>query len=96
VLEHHGLHTDVFACVVVADPAYRKPDPRAFAPLGEQLGVAPDTIMYVGDSVTADVEGALASGLQAVWLDRWNDPWTVPEGARRVGSLLELAALVQK
>jgi HAD superfamily hydrolase (TIGR01549 family) len=90
VLERHGLHADVFACVVVADPRYRKPDPRAFVPLVDSLALSPGDIAYVGDSVTADVEGARDAGLRAVWLDRWNDPWPVPPGVTRIGSLLDL------
>jgi len=90
VLERHGLHTDVFGCVVVADPDVRKPDPRAFAPLVDALHVAPDDIAYVGDSITADVEGARDAGLRAVWLDRWNDGWTVPSDVVRIGSLVDL------
>ena len=51
VLDRHGLHVDVFDCVVVADPAMRKPDPRAFTPLLDALELAPTEIPYVGDSV---------------------------------------------
>jgi putative hydrolase of the HAD superfamily len=90
VLERHGLHVDVFDCIVVADPEYRKPDPRAFARLVESLGLAPGDIAYVGDSVTADVEGSRDAGFRAVWLDRWNDPWPVPTGVTRIGSLFDL------
>jgi putative hydrolase of the HAD superfamily len=90
VLERHGLHADVFACVVVADPEYRKPDPRAFAPLSDSLALSPGDIAYVGDSVTADVEGSRDAGFRAVWLDRWNDPWPVPPGVTRIASLLDL------
>jgi HAD superfamily hydrolase (TIGR01509 family) len=90
VLDRHGLHTDVFDAVVVADPSVRKPDPRAFAPLVETLGIAPSAIAYVGDSVSADVEGALGAGMPAVWLDRWNDPWPLPAGVVRIASLSEL------
>jgi len=90
VLERHGLHVDVFDCVAVADQDYRKPDPRAFAPLTDALAFAPGDIAYVGDSVTADVEGSRDAGFRAVWLDRWNDPWPVPDGVTRVGSLLDL------
>jgi putative hydrolase of the HAD superfamily len=90
VLERHGLHADVFDCVVVADPSIRKPDPRAFAPLVAALGCDAHAVAYVGDSITADVEGARDAGLRAVWLDRWNDPWQVPSDVVRIGSLLEL------
>jgi putative hydrolase of the HAD superfamily len=90
VLERHGLHVDAFDCVVVADPEYRKPDPRAFSPLAESLALSPADIAYVGDSVTADVEGSRDAGFHPVWLDRWNDRWPVPDGVTRIGSLLDL------
>jgi putative hydrolase of the HAD superfamily len=49
-----------------------KPDPRIFAITLEQLGVPPDvvetgTVVHVGDSWAADVEGALAAGWHAIW-----------------------------
>ena len=92
VVARHGLDADVFDCVVVADPSVRKPDPRAFTPLVETMRVAPGAIAYVGDSVSADVEGALGAGIRAVWIDRWNDPWPFPSGVVRIGSLSELHA----
>ena len=92
VVERHGLHVDCFDCVVVADPRMRKPDPRAFGRLVAALGVPATDIAYVGDSVPADVEGAIRAGLRAVWLDRWGDPWLPPEGVVRITSLLELPA----
>jgi HAD superfamily hydrolase (TIGR01549 family) len=90
VVGRHGLHTDVFDCVIVADPQVRKPDPRAFAPLVDALGLAPADVAYVGDSVPADVEGALGAGLRPVWLNRWDDPWPVPPGVIAIASLSEL------
>jgi HAD superfamily hydrolase (TIGR01549 family) len=90
LLNRHGLDADVFECVAIADPLVRKPDPRAFQPVIEGLALAPNEIAYVGDSVLADVDGALAAGLQPVWLDRWRDEWPIPYGVVRIGSLLEL------
>ena len=90
VLERHGLHADVFDCVVVADPSIRNPDPRAFTPLVATLGIDAREIAYVGDSITADVEGAGDAGLRAVWLDRWNDPWPAPADVVHIRSLMEL------
>jgi HAD superfamily hydrolase (TIGR01549 family) len=90
VVERHGLHVDVFDCVVVADPDYRKPDPRAFAPLIDSLARPPADIAYVGDSIDADVIGARDAGFRAVWLDRWNDPWPVPPDVTRIGALTDL------
>src|SRR5438034_6142986 len=88
VLERHGLHADVFDCVVVADPSIRKPDPRAFTPLAATLGIDASEIAYVGDSITADVEGAGDAGLRPVWLDRWNDPWPAPADVVHIRSLM--------
>lgn len=47
-----------------------KPNVRAFNRLVETLGVPREDVWYVGDSPAADVAGALAAGLNAVWLDR--------------------------
>ncbi|HTK16964.1 MAG TPA: HAD family hydrolase [Acidimicrobiia bacterium] len=90
VLDRHGLHVDVFDSVVVADPSVRKPNPRAFAPLLDALALAANEIAHVGDSVPADVEGAIGAGLHSVWLNRWNDPFPVPPGVFAVTSLSEL------
>jgi HAD superfamily hydrolase (TIGR01549 family) len=90
VVDRHGLHVDVFDSVVVADPSVRKPNPRAFAPLLDALALAANEIAHVGDSVLADVEGALGAGLFPVWLNRWNDRWPLPRGVVRIESLSEL------
>lgn len=47
-----------------------KPEAGIFALACERLGVRPDELMMVGDSVESDVEGALSAGLRAVLLDR--------------------------
>ena len=37
------------------------------------LEAEPATTAYVGDSLIADVRGALSAGLTAVWIDRFGD-----------------------
>jgi len=46
-----------------------KPDPRIFQLALDQLGVASDRSLYVGDTVRFDVNGALAAGLHPVHVD---------------------------
>lgn len=46
-----------------------KPDPAIFAPALDALGLDPATVLYVGDTVHADVAGATAAGMQVVQLD---------------------------
>lgn len=50
-----------------------KPDPAIFNPALEALDVEPDRALYVGDTVYADVDGALAAGMQVVQLDPFDD-----------------------
>ena len=49
-----------------------KPDPAIFAPAIDALGVRAAEILYVGDTVHADVRGATAAGLPVVQLDPYN------------------------
>ena len=46
-----------------------KPDPAIFAIALEACGVAPERVLHVGDTVGADVDGALAAGVRPVHLD---------------------------
>ena len=46
-----------------------KPDPAIFEPALRALELEPDRVLYVGDTVHADVRGAQAAGMQVVQLD---------------------------
>jgi putative hydrolase of the HAD superfamily len=60
-----------FAVVVVsADLGVAKPDAAVFEYALSQLGVVAERAVMVGDSIDKDVNGALAAGLGAVWLNR--------------------------
>lgn len=87
---------DRFAAIVVSgEHGVAKPDAAIFHVALAALGVAPEQAWHVGDSLAADVGGALNAGLTAVWLNR--------NGARRpdgdppphyeVASLLDLPPL---
>ncbi|MEM7339407.1 MAG: HAD-IA family hydrolase [Actinomycetota bacterium] len=57
---------------VIVDSAIEgvaKPDPAIFDPAIEALGLDPGTLLYIGDTVHADVDGATNAGLQVVQLD---------------------------
>ncbi len=47
-----------------------KPDPRIFAIAAEQLGCPLAGLIHVGDSRTADVDGAVAAGARAIGFGR--------------------------
>lgn len=70
-----------------------KPSHLVFETAAARAGVAPQSVVHVGDDVHSDVYGAATNGLQAVWLDRYGTDWpadvpVVPH--MRVSSLAEL------
>ncbi len=83
-----------FDAVVAASEPWRKPHPEAFRRACRALGIAPSEAVYVGDSLSNDVEGALGAGLISVWVDRYGDDYALPEGAWRITSLEGLPDLL--
>jgi putative hydrolase of the HAD superfamily len=61
----------------------RKPEPKIFQIALEALRLPPAEVFHVGDDVTADVGGAKAAGMQAVWFDtgKWPDAESVEADA---------------
>ncbi len=73
-----------------------KPDPRIFAKLLADAGIACGRAVHVGDDAMADVEGARRAGVTAIWINRAGSAWPgglVPP-AHVVRSLLELVELL--
>jgi putative hydrolase of the HAD superfamily len=84
-----------FETCISAAFTHPKPDPRAFLGACETIGADPSTTWYVGDSIRADVHGAIEAGLTSVWVDRWNDPFhDRPDHVVRVGSLTDLVGVL--
>ena len=73
-LERNGLS---FPVVISSESARAyKPHIAIFRQLSEKLSLAPERILYVGDSKLADVTGARNAGLQVAWLNRKrNSEW---------------------
>lgn len=60
---------DYFDVVVCSrDLGIRKPNPRIFLYVLKKLGVEAEEAVHVGDSLEADVEGASAAGMRAIWV----------------------------
>jgi FMN phosphatase YigB (HAD superfamily) len=58
------------AVVISADVGFAKPHPEPFRLAIEALGVGPGETVMAGDDPVADVRGAQAIGLKAVWIRR--------------------------
>jgi putative hydrolase of the HAD superfamily len=91
-LAHAGLFHLVDAIVPSAVVGAAKPDDRIFAAALRAAGCRPDEAVHVGDSIDADVAGALASGIAAVLIDRDGTRGPPPPGTPVVRTLVELAA----
>jgi 2-haloalkanoic acid dehalogenase type II len=85
-----------FDAVVFPGDERRKPKREAFLTACEAMRVETHAVVYVGDSISHDVEGAIAAGLRAVWVDRHHDDYKLPANAFRVESLLELPAVLEE
>lgn len=86
-LDRTGLAAHLDVVVASGDLPAGKPDPRAFAAACEILGVAPDSVLMVGNDVVKDYQGSLDAGLRAVLLDRAG---LHPEVEHRIAGLGEL------
>lgn len=88
-----GLGTHFHAALGAAALGFGKPDPRSFAAAAQAAGVAPHELLHVGDDAALDAAGALASGLQAAWLNRAGTAWPAELGCAPHASVADLLAL---
>jgi putative hydrolase of the HAD superfamily len=76
--------------IVSCEVGFTKPSPVIFEHAAKKIGALPGEILHVGDSLTDDVGGARAAGLQAVLIDRQAEP----KAGERIASLRDLASWV--
>ncbi len=71
-----------------------KPDARIFHAAADKLGLPHAAVLHVGDDAALDVLGALAAGMQTVWVNRGQHAWVHTEQPHHtVENLTQLAAL---
>ena len=70
VLRRDGLPSLVDDVLLSSECGLLKPDPAMYHLAARRLGLAPSSIVMVGDSLTDDVRGARTAGLRAIWLRR--------------------------
>jgi putative hydrolase of the HAD superfamily len=93
-LDETGLAPLVDGAVASAELGHAKPDRRIFAHALELAGAPPEAALHAGDTLEADIEGALAAGLRAVLVAR-DGPVAAPPGVPAIGALTKLPALCQ-
>jgi len=67
-----GLADLVDELVTSEEVAVSKPDPRIFEVALDRARAAPTDAVMLGDAWATDIEGALASGIRPVWLNRFD------------------------
>lgn len=60
--------------VVDTEFGHPKPDARIFAHAARRIGLSPSELMFVGNSLTADVGGSRGAGWTSVWVREPNMP----------------------
>jgi len=91
-----GIEQQFGAVVISGEVGIAKPDASVFGIAIDKLGVKPENVWHVGDSLGTDVAGAKAASLTAVWLNRRRLPWKegYPKPDYEIRSLTELAGLL--
>ena len=73
LLEQAGI-LDAFAAVADSGVlGIEKPNPAIFRWAAEQIGVATHDLVHIGDSWTADIEGAHSVGAHAIWFPKLDE-----------------------
>ena len=90
-----GLDAYFEAIAVSGELGIRKPDPAIFDHVLARIGVPASAAVHVGDDLEADVGGARAAGMAAVWVNRDGrryDSEPMPDAT--IASLGELPSLL--
>ncbi len=89
----HGLRFD--GMVTSEDARSYKPDAGIFRRALAEMGVGPERVMHVGDSLHSDVGGANPLGITTTWICRDERIFDVGEAqpTHKIKSLLELGSL---
>jgi putative hydrolase of the HAD superfamily len=68
IIDKLGMTPFFDAVLVSGELGYRKPHPKVFLALLDQLGAPKEQTAFVGDNLEADVQGAQQVGIQPVWM----------------------------
>jgi HAD superfamily hydrolase (TIGR01549 family) len=94
--EHFKLDTLLGTAISSAEHGFMKPHPSIFEAALEHAQVQASEAAMVGDSLRADIEGALAVGMRGILLRRSGErPPALPAGVSVITSLRELPALIR-
>jgi putative hydrolase of the HAD superfamily len=79
ILREHGYGRWFKVMLCSYDIGIAKPDPRVFRHVLDLLGVHPHEAVMVGDSLEADINGAITAGMKAVLIHDGFSDWAGPK-----------------
>ncbi len=81
-----------------ASTGKRKSEPDIYWQVQKQAGISATQMLHIGDHPEQDVVGAQLAGVFAVWLNREQRPWPLPEHQpdAEIHSLFELITLLSQ
>lgn len=68
-LRNCGIEEYFDAITVSAEGQYSKPDKRIFVEMADRLKVKPEECVFVGDSFSLDMPGAVEAGCDFIWIN---------------------------
>ncbi|MBC8377881.1 MAG: HAD family hydrolase [Planctomycetes bacterium] len=100
-LERHlaedGLLEHLPVRLYTYDFPWRKPDVRIFQEAAKAMGIAPQHIIYVGDRIDNDIEGASKAGMLPVLVKAYtNENKTIPADVAFIQTITELPEMIKK
>jgi putative hydrolase of the HAD superfamily len=90
-IARHQLEPLLDVIIISEEIGVAKPDPRAFDSALRQLDCPANRAVMVGDSWNNDIIGAVAVGMKAVWLNRYNKNSTEHHMVREIQTYTPLA-----
>lgn len=72
--KYFNFYTTADYRVISEEVGALKPDPNVFEHATKLAGVAPDQVLYIGDSFTSDIEGGANYGWNTAWFTRNGKP----------------------
>lgn len=68
---------DFFEYILISGEfSVNKPDPLIFKHVAKQLSVPCERCVYIGDNYEVDILGAKSAGMQAIYINRFNQSYT--------------------
>ena len=95
-LQHAGILHLFEDTYISMDIGYDKPDVRFYEEALRRCRLQPNEVLMVGDSMTTDIIGARAAGLDAVYFNRRNEPTDPHSSVVVIQSLPELLPLLEQ